>query len=72
MSSRIRKLIGTVLLLLVLAVYSLLVMVAASSVLPGGSKIVEMVFYAIAGVAWVLPAGYLIRWMYATPKPAPH
>ncbi len=58
MSPRIRKLVGTVLLLVVLAIYSLLVAVAAQ--LPcctGGNKIVEMFFYAIAGVAWVLPAG---------------
>ena len=71
MSPRIRKLAGTVLLLVVLAIYSLLVAVAASAVLTGTNKIVEMIFYAIAGVAWVLPAGYLIRWMYATPKQAP-
>ena len=71
MTPRIRKLVGTVLLLIVLLIYSLLVMVAAAAVLTGGSKIVELIFYAIAGVAWVLPAGYLIRWMYATPKETP-
>ena len=71
MSPRIRKLVGTVLLLVVLAIYSLLVAVAASAVLTGTNKIVEMIFYAIAGVAWVLPAGYLIRWMYAIPEQAP-
>jgi hypothetical protein len=70
MSPRIRKLVGTVLLLVVLAIYSLLVAVAATAVLTGHHKIVEMFFYAIAGVAWVLPAGYLIRWMYASPKQA--
>ncbi len=70
MSPRIRKLVGTVLLVVVLAIYSLLVMVAASAILSGGSKIVELIFYAIAGVAWVLPAGWLIRWMYATPRRA--
>ena len=72
MSPRIRKLVGTVLLLVVLTIYSLFVMVAAPMVLPGGSKIVELIFYVIAGVAWVLPAGYLIRWMYAAPKQAAH
>jgi len=68
MSPRIRKLVGTVLLLVVLAIYSLLVGVAASAVLTGSNKFVEMIFYAIAGLAWVVPAGYLIRWMYATPR----
>jgi hypothetical protein len=70
MTPRIRKLVGTVLLLVVLAIYSLLVAVAASAVLTGTNKVVEMLFYAIAGIAWVLPAGVLIRWMYASPKEA--
>ena len=70
MTPRIRKFVGTVLLLVVLAIYSLLVAVAASAVLTGTNKVVEMLFYAIAGIAWVLPAGVLIRWMYASPKEA--
>lgn len=65
MTPRIRKLVGTVLLLIVLTVYALLVMLAATVLVTGGNKLVELVFYAIAGLAWVLPAGYLIRWMYA-------
>jgi hypothetical protein len=70
MRARTRKLVGTVLLLIVLTIYSLLVMLAAAAVLPTGGKIVELIFYAIAGVAWVLPAGYLIKWMYAAPPEA--
>ncbi len=70
MSPRIRKLVGTVLLLIVLAIYSLLVMIAATAMVTGGNKIVELIFYAITGVAWVLPAGYLIKWMYAAPPEA--
>ena len=48
-------------------VLAVLVMLAAAAVLPDGGKIVELIFYAVAGIAWVLPAGYLIKWMYATP-----
>jgi len=70
MSPRIRKLVGTVLLLIVLAIYSLIVMLVASVLVTDGNKIIEMIFYAIAGLAWVLPAGYLIKWMYASPKVA--
>lgn len=70
MPARTRKLVGTVLLLVVLMVYALLVMVVAAAVLPGGGKIVELIFYAVAGIAWVLPAGYLVRWMYAAPPEA--
>ena len=67
MSARTRKLVGTILLLIVLILYALAVMLAAAAVLPEGGKIVELIFYAIAGLAWVLPAGYLIKWMYAGP-----
>lgn len=70
MRARTRKLVGTVLLLIVLTIYSLLVMLAAAAVLPTGGKIVELIFYAVAGVAWVLPAGYLVKWMYAAPPEA--
>lgn len=67
MSARTRKLVGTILLLAVLIIYALAVMLAAAAVLPDGGKIVELIFYAVAGLAWVLPAGYLIKWMYAAP-----
>ncbi len=70
MTPRIRKLVGTVLLLIVLAIYSLAVMLVASVLVTNGNKVIEMTFYAIAGLAWVLPAGYLIKWMYASPRNA--
>jgi len=70
MRARTRKLVGTLLLLIVLTIYALLVMVAASAVLPAGGKLVELIFYAVAGIAWVLPAGYLIKWMYGAPPNA--
>jgi hypothetical protein len=70
MTPRIRKLVGTVLLLIVLAIYSLVVMLVASVLVTDGNKFIEMMFYAIAGLAWVLPAGYLIKWMYASPRPS--
>jgi hypothetical protein len=71
MSARTRKLIGTILLLVVLIIYALVVMLAAAAVLPDGGKIVELIFYAVAGIAWVVPAGFLIKWMYAVPPENP-
>lgn len=70
MTPRIRKLVGTVLLLIVLAIYSLVVMLVASVLVTNGNKVIEMIFYAIAGLAWVLPAGLLIKWMYASTRAA--
>ncbi len=63
MTIRTRKLVGTVLLVLFLTVYALLAMMAAVILQVNASKIVELVYYIFAGLLWVLPAGWLIRWM---------
>ncbi|MET0568462.1 MAG: DUF2842 domain-containing protein [Hyphomicrobiaceae bacterium] len=59
-----RKLVGTILLLALVAVYVLVAIVVAGAVLPEANKVVELAFYTIAGLAWVLPAGLLVRWMH--------
>ena len=63
MSIRIRKLIGTIALFLLVAVWALLVMALAQSALTDQSAGLAAIFYAVAGLGWVLPAMPLIRWM---------
>jgi hypothetical protein len=63
MSMRIKKLIGVFVLFAVVAIYALLVMRLAVEVLPTAGPIVEFLFYAFAGLAWVVPVRYLIVWM---------
>lgn len=63
MGMRWKKLIGAFLLILIIAIYALLVMRVAVAVLPAASGILEFVFYAVAGMAWVIPVRYLIVWM---------
>ena len=65
MSMRWKKLIGGFALLAIIAIYSLLVMRLAVAVLPDAGPVLELLFYAVAGMAWVLPVGYLIKWMNA-------
>ena len=65
MSMRWKKLVGIFALLGIIAVYSLLVMRLAVAVLPNAGPVLELLFYAVAGMAWVLPVGYLIKWMNA-------
>jgi hypothetical protein len=61
---RIRKLAGTLLLLVVIAVYSLLAMLAAVILqINEANKSVELLYYVTAGLLWVLPAGLIIKWM---------
>lgn len=63
MSSSTRKLIGTLILFAFLAVYAFVMMLVAIVLQVGGNKLVEVLYYIVAGLAWVVPAGLLIRWM---------
>jgi hypothetical protein len=63
MSRRTRKFIGTLAMLAFVLVYAMVVQAVAVAVLRDASKVVEVVFYCIAGLAWVPPLMLLIRWM---------
>ena len=63
MRQRQRKLVGTVILLLFLIVYSAVAALVGAGVLPESSKLLQLAFYVVAGLAWTLPAGLLVRWM---------
>lgn len=71
MTIRTRKLIGTVTLLVFLAVYALVVMLAAVVLQVSGNKAVELLFYVVGGLAWVVPAAWLVRWMQKPDVGAP-
>lgn len=62
MRQRNRKLVGTIVLVVGLAVYALVAM-AVSVRLPTWSGPVQAIYYAVAGLLWVLPAGLVITWM---------
>jgi Protein of unknown function (DUF2842) len=63
MTARTRKLIGTVVLLLCLAVYATAAAVIGSGRIALAPQWVQFAFFVTAGLAWVIPAGLLIRWM---------
>ena len=60
---RTRKLIGTIALLTLVIVWSLVAMAIAPSALTSTNRIVEALYYIAAGLGWVLPAMPLISWM---------
>ena len=70
MSMRTRKLIGTVALLLLVAVWSLLTMALAQSALTDINGFVAAIFYVVAGLGWVLPAMPIVSWMAKPEKKA--
>jgi len=59
---RLRILFGTLALIVGLALYGLAVAALAAHVLPPG-PFVALAFYAVAGVLWLAPAAWLVRWM---------
>ena len=71
MANPVRKFAGTVGLLVLLIVYSLMVMVFATSSLPAMNGILRTLFYVVAGIGWVPVAMFLVSWMYKRDRPAP-
>jgi hypothetical protein len=63
MKIRTRKLIGAFALLALVAVWSLIAMALAQSVLTDINGFVAVIYYVVAGLGWVLPAMLLIKWM---------
>lgn len=64
MTQRTRKLIGTVAMLVLISIYALLALaVAVVLQVHNANKVVELVYYLVAGLLWVVPAGVIIKWM---------
>jgi hypothetical protein len=67
---RLRILAGAAALVLGLAAYAIAVAEVAIRALPGDWA-VRVVFFVVAGVAWVWPAALLTRWMQSAPPYRP-
>lgn len=60
---RWRNPVGILLILLLIAAWSVLV-VSASALLRGLPWPVHLAYYLVAGIAWILPLKPLLRWMH--------
>ena len=63
MTIRTRKFFGTIALLVLVVVWSLMGMAAAQMPWIANSGPAQAVFYVVAGIGWVLPAMPIISWM---------
>ena len=63
MTIRTRKFLGTIALLVLVAVWSLLGMTVAQTPWLAASGLYQAIFYVVAGIGWVLPAMPIISWM---------
>jgi len=63
MKTRLRKLIGTVVLFALVIVYALIAMGLAQGRVTVAPGWLQAILYAILGIAWIFPAMLIIRWM---------
>jgi hypothetical protein len=63
MTRRARKLIGTLVLVVLLPVYVWIAAAVGMGRITLAPAWIQFAFFMVAGLLWVLPAGILIRWM---------
>jgi predicted membrane channel-forming protein YqfA (hemolysin III family) len=63
MTMRTRKLFGTVALLVLVVVWSLMGMTIAQTPWLANSGLLQAIFYVVAGLGGVLPAMPIVSWM---------
>jgi hypothetical protein len=67
MPMRLKKLIGTVILVILVCVYAIVATLVAVAQLAESGPLVHMAYFLFTGLLWVLPAMLVIKWM-ATPS----
>ena len=63
MGTRIRKLIGTVVMLAFIFFYALFAMAVAEGRISDAPKLVQTLAYIVLGLIWIVPLMPLVRWM---------
>ena len=70
MPIRLKKLIGTVLLIALVIVYALVATTVAVAQLSQSGPLAHFAFFLLSGLLWILPAMAIIKWMMLGPKPS--
>ncbi|HXK53152.1 MAG TPA: DUF2842 domain-containing protein [Hyphomicrobiales bacterium] len=63
MPARIRKLVGSIGLLVFVAAYALGAGLLGAVMLDGSARLLQTAYYIAAGFLWIFPAALFIRWM---------
>jgi hypothetical protein len=69
MPIRLRKFIGMIALVVLVIAYAFVAMIIAQMKLPEASRLVQMVYFVVVGLGWVIPAGFIIKWMQKPESP---
>jgi hypothetical protein len=68
MPVRLKKLVGTILLVALVVIYAMVATVVAVAQLAESGPLVHFLFFLVSGLLWVLPAMGIIKWMIAEPR----
>ncbi|WP_420960089.1 DUF2842 domain-containing protein [Brucella sp. IR073] len=68
MRVRLKKLIGTFLLVALVMIYAVLATIIAVGHLAESSGWVHLAYFFFTGILWVLPAMWIISWMEKPPR----
>jgi Na+/serine symporter len=68
MPVRLKKLIGTVIIVALVVIYALVATTVATYRLAESEWYVHLLYFLFTGVLWVVPAMFVIRWMERPPK----
>ena len=71
MPVRLKKLVGTVLLVALVIVYAMVATTVAVHRLAESGPLAHLAFFLISGILWVLPAMGIIKWLLVSPPPDP-
>lgn len=65
MKQRQRKLVGIGAILLLLIGYAVLAVAAFEWLFAASPNWAQLIYFAVAGMGWAVPAGLVIKWMQA-------
>ena len=71
MPARLKKFIGTILLILLVITYALVATTIAVARLAETGTLAHLAYFFFSGLLWVLPAMWLIKWMAGPPQAKP-
>ena len=63
MPIRLKKFIGSMLLVLLVIVYAILATLYAEAQLAGSGPLAHFAYFLFTGLLWILPAMWIIKWM---------
>ena len=69
MPIRLKKLIGTILLVALVIIYALVATTVAVAQLGESGPLVHLAFFLFTGILWIVPAMAIIKWLMLPPRP---